>query len=176
MLAAEGCTVLLVSLRAHGDSSGEYNDIGYGARHDVIAAVDFLERRRPGKPIVIHGTSMGAAAAVFASGELARRVHGYVLECPYRDLKTAVWNRVEDALPPVLDRVAYQGPARRRPLVFPDLGKISPVAAVGGIPADVPVLILAGGQDRRARPEEARAIHDRVRSTRGSRSSRTPTT
>ena len=33
---------------------------------------------------------MGAAAAVFASGELARRVHGYVLECPYQDLKTAV--------------------------------------------------------------------------------------
>ena len=28
----------------------------------------------------------------------------------------------------------------------------------------VPVLILAGGRDRRARPDEARAIHDRVRS------------
>ena len=156
--------MLLVSLRAHGDSTGEFNDIGYSARHDIVAAVDFLERRRPGKPVIIHGTSMGAAAAVFASGELGRRVHGYLLECPYRDLKTAVWNRVEDALPPLVDRVAYQGLLLASPLVLPELGRISPLAAVGGIPPDVPVLIMAGGQDRRARPDEARAIHDRVRS------------
>ena len=31
VLAGEGCTVLLVSLRAHGDSTGEFNDIGYSA-------------------------------------------------------------------------------------------------------------------------------------------------
>lgn len=163
-LAAEGCTVLLVSLRAHGDSTGDYNDIGFGARHDVVAAVGFLERLRPGKPILIHGTSLGAAAATFASGELARRVHGYILESPYRDLKTAVWNRVEDALPPVLDRVAYGGLLVVAPLVFADLGKIAPVEAVAGIPDGVPVLILAGGRDRKARPEEARALFERMKS------------
>lgn len=32
------------------------------------------------------------------------------------------------------------------------------------MPHDIPVLILAGGRDRRARPEEARAIFDVVRS------------
>ena len=164
VLAGEGCTVLLVSLRAHGDSTGEFNDIGYSARHDIVAAVDFLERRRPGKPVIIHGTSMGSAAAVFASGELGRRVRGYLLECPYRDLKTAVWNRVENALPPLIDRVAYHGLVLASPLVLPDLGRISPLAAVEGIPTDVPVLIMAGGRDRRARPDEAGAIHDRVRS------------
>ncbi len=163
-LAAAGCTVLLVSLRAHGDSSGEFNDIGFGARHDVIAAVDFLERQRPGAPILIHGTSLGAAAAVFASGELARRVHGYILESPYRDLKTAVWNRAENALPPVLNRVAYRGLLTVAPLVFAELEKIAPVDAVAGVPGDVPILILAGGRDRKARPEEARAIYDRVKS------------
>jgi alpha-beta hydrolase superfamily lysophospholipase len=82
MLAAEGCTLLLVSLRAHGDSTGEFNDIGYGARHDVVAAVDFLERERPGIPIVIHGASLGAAAALFASAALGHRVSGYLLESP----------------------------------------------------------------------------------------------
>ena len=150
MLASEGCTTLLVSLRAHGDSTGEFNDIGYGARNDVIAAIDFLERQCPGKPIIVHGTSMGAAAAVFASGELARRVQGYVLECPYDDLKTAVWNRIENALPPILDWVAYQGLVLVSPLVIPELGRISPIAAIESMPADLPVLILAGGRDRRA--------------------------
>jgi alpha-beta hydrolase superfamily lysophospholipase len=163
-LAPQGCTVLLISLRAHGDSSGEFNDIGYSARLDVIAAVEFLERHRSGKPIVVHGTSLGAAAAAFAAGELGGRAHGYVLECPYQDLKTAVRNRTENELPPILDWVAYQGLLSVDPLVLPDLEKISALSAVAGVPEDIPVLILAGGRDRRARLEEARAIHNRIRS------------
>jgi dipeptidyl aminopeptidase/acylaminoacyl peptidase len=43
--AGQGCSVLLVSLRAHGDSTGEINDFGYSARHDVVATVEFLEKK-----------------------------------------------------------------------------------------------------------------------------------
>lgn len=161
--AAEGCTVLLITVRAHGDSTGELNDLGYGARHDVVAAVEFLERLRPGRPVLIHGTSLGAGAAAFASGELARRARGYVLECPYRDLKTALWNRTESYLPPVLDRLAYGGLVAVAPLVLPHVEAIAPVEAVAGIPEGVPVLILAGGRDVLARPEEARAIRERLK-------------
>jgi alpha-beta hydrolase superfamily lysophospholipase len=162
LLAEEGYAVLLISLRAHGDSTGNLNDIGYGARHDVVAAVEFLERKRPGKPVIIQGVSMGAAAAVFASRELARRVSGYILESPYQDLRVAVWNRVEHNLPPVLDRIAYEGLALVTPIVLPDVDKISPLTAIGGIPDDVPVLIFAGGGDPLARPAEARALYRRV--------------
>lgn len=163
MLTSAGYPVLMISLRAHGDSAGDYNDIGYGARHDVVAAVAYLERRRPGKPIVILGTSMGGAAAVFAAGELGHRVRGYILESPYRDLRTAVWNRLDDTLPPVLDRVAYAGLLAVSPLVIPHIDRISPWTAIGGVPGDTPVLILAGENDRRARPEEATALYERVR-------------
>jgi alpha-beta hydrolase superfamily lysophospholipase len=164
MFADQGWSVLIISLRAHGDSTGEFNDMGYSARHDVVAAVEFLERRRPGNLIVVHGLSMGAGAAVFASGELAHRIKGYILESPYQDLKAAVRNRISNALPPILDRIAYLGLLVASPLVLPDLDKISPVEAIKGIPADVPVLILAGGEDSVARPDEAQAILDRVRS------------
>lgn len=164
ILAGGGASVLLISLRAHGDSTGDFNDIGYSARHDVVAAVEYLERRRPGRPIVLHGVSLGSAAAVFASGELGRRVSGYVLESPYRDLRTAVRNRTENALPPVLDWLAYQGLSLVAPLVLPDIDAIAPVEAIGGVPEDVPVLIVAGGADVSARPFEAQALYDRVRS------------
>jgi alpha-beta hydrolase superfamily lysophospholipase len=164
ILTAKSCSVLMITLRAHGDSTGDSNDMGYSARHDIVAAVEFLERRRPGNPIIIHGLSMGGAAAVFASGELGERVRGYILESPYRDLKTAVRNRTENALPPILDRIAYLGLLLVSPLVLPDLAKTSPVEAAGGIPPGVPVLILAGGEDPVARPYEARAILDRVSS------------
>src|SRR5262249_51910158 len=109
ILVRAGCSVLMISLRAHGDSTGERNDIGYSARHDVLAAVEFLERQQPGTPILVHGMSLGAAAALFAARELGGRTSGYILESPYQDLKTAVRNRTENTLPPALDWIAYQG-------------------------------------------------------------------
>jgi uncharacterized protein len=101
---------------------------------------------------------------VFASGEFAHRIKGYVLESPYRDLKVAVRNRTANALPPLFDRIAYLGLLAVSPLVFPDAERISPVEAISGIPPDVPVLIMAGAEDPVARPDEAQAILDRVRS------------
>jgi pimeloyl-ACP methyl ester carboxylesterase len=164
ILAAHGYAVLMITLRAHGDSTGEYDDIGYGARHDVVAAVEFLEARRPGRPVIVDGNSMGAAAAVFAASALGRRVRGYILESPYQDLEVAVWNRVEQALPPGLCHVAYAGLRLVASVFLPHFAEISPFQAITGIPEDVPVLILAGAADRLARPEEARALHGRVAS------------
>jgi alpha-beta hydrolase superfamily lysophospholipase len=164
LLSSQGCSVLLISHRAHGDSTGEFDDAGYSARRDVYAAVEFLERRRPGRPVIVDGNSLGSAAAIFAAGELGHRVAAYILESPYQDLKFAVWNRVDNALPRGLSHIAYGGLRLVSPLFLPHLDAISPVKAVGAIPADVPVLILAGAADRLARPEEAQALYDRVAS------------
>jgi pimeloyl-ACP methyl ester carboxylesterase len=114
--------------------------------------------------VIIDGTSMGAAAAIFAAAELGRRGRGYILESPYQDLEIAVWNRVELALPPLLRHVAYAGLKAVAPFFLPHLAEISPLKAIAGIPEDVPVLIMAGAADRLARPEEARALHGRVAS------------
>jgi pimeloyl-ACP methyl ester carboxylesterase len=158
----QGCAVLLVSLRSHGDSTGEINDFGYSAEQDVVAAVAFLEKHRPGRPIIVNGTSMGSAAAIFASAELGERVAGYILESPYRDLHHAVRNRTALYLPPVLDHVAYLGVALVGPLVLPDAERIAPIDHVTGIPPTVPAVFLCGTEDRRATPAEAQALCDRI--------------
>jgi alpha-beta hydrolase superfamily lysophospholipase len=162
IFASQHYGVLMISLRAHGDSSGEFHDVGFSARYDVVAAVAFLEARRPGRPVIVMGTSMGAAAAVFAAGELGRRVQGYILESPYQDLKTAVWNRIDTYVPPVLSHAAYLGLRAVGPVFLPNMDEISPLKAIGGIPNDVPVLILAGAADRLARPFEAQALFIQV--------------
>jgi alpha-beta hydrolase superfamily lysophospholipase len=162
--AQEGCSVLLISLRAHGDSDGDFNDLGYSARHDVVAAVAYLEGRRPKRPILVQGTSLGAGAAVFAAPELGKRVSGYLLEGLYRDLHTSVRNRTKVFLPPLLDGMAYSGLVLVGPLVLPDADRIAPVEFIGQIPETVPVLLLAGSADDRARPDEARALHECVAS------------
>jgi pimeloyl-ACP methyl ester carboxylesterase len=160
--ARQGCAVLLVSLRAHGDSTGEVNDIGYSARHDVVAAVEFLLRERPDRPVIVDGTSMGAAAAIFAAAELGERVAGYVLESPYRDLHQALRNRTVLYLPPILDHIAYTGVSLVGPLVLPEVNRIAPIDHVTDIPPSVPVLFLSGTKDDRALPSEARELCDRI--------------
>lgn len=112
---------------------------------------------------MVLGTSMGAAAATFAARELKHRVQGYILESPYRDLKTAAWNRTDLYFPPLFSHVAYLGLRLVGPLFLPNLDEISPVKAIQGIPKDVPVLILAGASDRLARPEEAKDLYHEVR-------------
>jgi alpha-beta hydrolase superfamily lysophospholipase len=160
----QGCAVLMLTLRAHGDSDGDTNDIGFSARHDVVAAVDFLEKRRPGHPIIVDGGSLGAAAAVFAAKELGPRVRAYVLESAYRDLRTATRNRARSMLPPVVDEIFYLGLLVVSPLFLDNLDAISPLAAIDTIPSTTPILMLAGSKDDRARPDETRELFARVSS------------
>lgn len=162
LVAEAGCSVLMLSMRAHGDSTGETNDFGLSARQDVCDAVRWLEEHYSDRAIVIWGRSLGAAAALFASKELGERVSGYILECPYRDLRTAVRNRTRRSLPFPLDSIAYAGLSLVSPLVLSDIDRISPLEASGDIPKSVPVLILAGGKDDRARADEASEIRERI--------------
>jgi hypothetical protein len=55
LAASWGCSVMMISLRAHGDSTGDFDDIGYSARHDVVSAVDWIEKRHSDRPVVIWG-------------------------------------------------------------------------------------------------------------------------
>jgi pimeloyl-ACP methyl ester carboxylesterase len=154
-----GFPTAAISFRAHGDSTGDYNDIGYGGRLDVIAAVAEIARRRPGKPIVVQGSSLGAAAAIYAAGDLGPRVCGYILECPFRDITTAVENRLRLSLPWGARQVVSEGLRLLAPVMIPTLKQMSPINAIGAIPADVPVLMIAGGRDPLATPAEARELH-----------------
>ncbi|AKF07347.1 hypothetical protein DB32_004496 [Sandaracinus amylolyticus] len=157
-LASRGHDVLAISVRAHGDSEGDVNDVGWSARRDVIAAVQHLEREEPSRPVVLLGASLGAAASVFAAAELGARVDGLVLVAPYADLRDAVARRTERYLPPLLDGLAYGALLLGARVVMPELDRIRPEASARAIDRDVPVLVFAGGADRRAPIDDARRI------------------
>jgi alpha-beta hydrolase superfamily lysophospholipase len=159
LLVAEELTVMAISLRAHGDSTGEINDFGFSARHDVTAAVRFLEAEFPGRPVYVVGRSLGAAVALFAAEELSDRVAGYLLEQPYTDLTSATWNRLQNHLPPVLDWVAYGGMHCCAAAMFPtDVAEVVPAERITTIPKSVPITIVTGSADRHAHLSEVREI------------------
>lgn len=164
LLHRRGYPVLLITCRAHGDSTGSLNDFGYGARHDVVATVRWLQKREARRPIVIWGASLGSAAAVFSMAELGSDISGLILECPYRNLDTALWNRMQIFLPPVFDAIGYHGIRLAAGVILPHFSQISPLNAVTTIPERVPVLILAGAADRRACAYEAQQLHEQIAS------------
>ncbi|WP_459555705.1 alpha/beta hydrolase [Lacunimicrobium album] len=162
-LLKAGYSVMIPSLRAHGDSQGDRNDFGYSAQRDVLACHDWLQVNHPDQSLVVWGQSLGSAAAVFAANELGQRARAYILECPYQDLQTAVWNRCQNMLPDYIDAFAYRSLRLAALTVLPQFDNISPLKSISGMPADVPVLILAGDQDVHARPSEAQALHEVVK-------------
>jgi pimeloyl-ACP methyl ester carboxylesterase len=160
-LARDGHGVMALSLRSHGDSTGGPHDAGYSARHDVIAAVDFLERDHPDGRIVLCGSSFGAAAAAYASDELGPRVHGYVFDSLYPDLPSTLWNRLDHYLPPGLDYVTYGALRFWAPVFLPTrLDLLRPADHVARIREEIPVVFAIGSDDFRATPAESRRMYE----------------
>lgn len=152
-----GWASIAVTLRGHGEAEGARNDAGWSARLDVVAAVEWAAARRPG-PVVVHGVSLGAAAACLAASahapEARARILGHVLEAPYVDLDSAVRARTRRELPWPLGAVAAAGLRVTAPLFIGDVARIAPLRHAPDLAGRV--LLLAGLQDSRAPAADTR--------------------
>lgn len=159
-----GYNSVAVTLRSHGDAEGGRLDFGRTARLDASCAVDWV-RETHGGPIVVHGVSLGSAAALFAAAELHGKVAGYVFEAPYTNVVDATYNRTSIYLPPVLDRLAGWSLLTVAPWFVPGVNDISPLSAAEGLDPEAPVLILIGERDQYSTPAQM----DRYRDALGGR-------
>ena len=82
----QGFEVLLLDLRAHGQSEGKYVGFGILDRYDTLAWVNY-GRERFGKDIriVLYGVSMGGATVLMALGlpEIQESVSAVIADCAY---------------------------------------------------------------------------------------------
>ena len=84
-----GYNLLIVDMRAHGESEGRYTGFGVLDSLDCVSWCEYIECRF-GKEhkVVLHGTSMGAAAVMMACGRnLPDIVKAVIEDCGFTDIE-----------------------------------------------------------------------------------------
>lgn len=85
----KGYNVLIVDLRGHGKSEGDYIGMGWHDRLDIIDWTKYLINKNPNSKIILHGVSMGAATVMMATGEnLPNNIKVAIEDCGY----SSIWD------------------------------------------------------------------------------------
>lgn len=88
-----GWDALVVDFYGCGGSEGSESTIGFKEALDVKTSYDYIKSKST-KPVVLFGSSMGAAAIMKAVSENTVAPEKIILECPFGNMRSAVEARV----------------------------------------------------------------------------------
>ncbi len=145
---AKGLDVIAYDSRAHGESEGTACTYGYFEKLDLSRVLDTIEPQ----PIVLLGTSLGAAVAIQAAA-IDPRISAVVAAEIFSDLRTIAGERAPWMLPERLIARAFhvaEGTARF------DVDAVSPLRAAAKI--RIPTLLIHGSADRDTTPAHSERV------------------
>jgi alpha-beta hydrolase superfamily lysophospholipase len=154
-----GYDALLVDFRGSGGSSGSDTTLGVREAEDVATSVAYARQAWPGKPIVLYGVSMGAAAVLRAVAKDGVQPDALILESPFDRLLTTVGNRFHSmGLPafPSAELLIFWGSVQHGFDGF----QHNPVEYARSVKC--PTLFMYGDQDPRVTPEQSVAIYEQL--------------
>lgn len=143
-----GWDVAAYDSRRHGASGGEVCTYGFHEKDDLRRIIDSL----PQGPVVLFGTSLGAAIALQAAADEPRIALVIAAEV-FSDLETVARERAPLVLPSWAIRRAFEIAQRRGSF---KIDEVSPVTAAGRITA--PVLLIHGADDRETPPAHSERV------------------
>lgn len=150
-----GYGILLFDMRNHGESGNAYTTLGVHESRDVCAAQKFVKETAGARPQVLWGVSLGASTALLG----AKKCGGFsavIAESSFLSLRETVAHhfRLVFGLPsfPIANLITFITSVRMG--FDADEGDVE--AAVREI--GLPILFIAGGQDRRMPPELAQRL------------------
>lgn len=141
----EGYNVLLIDMRSHGESEGEFASYGYNESSDIGCWVRWI-KKRVGKDayIGLHGQSMGAASVMIYGGTHSNEVKFIIEDCGFTTARDAIKSQFASAkIPfwPLYNLIRIKAKMAYR---F-DLDSISPKEAI--INSNIPILFIHGKED-----------------------------
>lgn len=158
--------ILLPDLHYHGQSKGDYIQMGWRDRLDVMQWCEFADKLfdcdGKGTKQVLHGVSMGAATIMSVSGEtLPRYIRCFVEDCGY----TSVWDEFSNELDsqfslppfPLLYTTSWLNKLQNG-WSFSEASPINQVAK-----CQRPMLFIHGGDDSYVKTEMVYRLYDAKR-------------
>lgn len=147
-----GWNLLVIDLRAHGESDGKHATAGVFERQDVSQVIDQLRAELPGETarLALFGASLGAMTALGVA-EMRGDLAGVILDSPFADLQHACSAHAGMLGLPGgwLQKLAMRV-ARR--MTGADFAAIRPVEMIGR--AKCKVMVIHGGRDGYVREED----------------------
>jgi pimeloyl-ACP methyl ester carboxylesterase len=175
-LVHAGYNALLVDLRDHGQSGGDYASPGYMEALDVLGALDYLERNGRQPPFIAMGHSYGAVAVLWA-GAQSPQIDAVIADSPYisfedmvahatillsEDPSRSFWERfglrlagfsvVEEAVVPIY---------YLRTGVWMSSHKANSLVAISRI-GQRPILFIAGAKDKICPPADTEKMYQKA--------------
>lgn len=146
-LRENGCSLLFVDLRSHGESGGDLISFGINERYDILLWLKWLKTRHPDLPVYLWGFSMGASTVLMtASMPISKQICGIIADSgystPYEMVKLGMKKNVGKLTAPTLAAVNLNCKLRGG-FTFKDY---SPVQAMV-LNKDIPCLFIHGDAD-----------------------------
>ncbi len=143
-----GLDVIAYDSRAHGESDGDVCTYGYFEKEDLRRVIDSA----PEGPVVVLGTSLGAAVALQASADDVR-ISAVIAAEVFSDLRTIALERAPAFLTDGVIKRALELAEQRGNF---KVDEVSPVAAAARIA--IPALLIHGAGDDDTRPAHAQRV------------------
>jgi fermentation-respiration switch protein FrsA (DUF1100 family) len=141
-----GCNVVLVDLRAHGKSGGQYCTFGYYEKYDIQKIIDFALSKSSVTNIGIHGHSLGGAVAI-QTLELDNRLKFGIIESTYTTYEKVMSAYSKNYIGFQNDALTHRIALKSSKIAHFDIEKLKSVESCKNI--HVPILMEHGTADER---------------------------
>ena len=169
----KGYNVLIPSMRATEESEGKYIGMGWLDKDDIIGWINKIIEKDKNAKIILHGSSMGAATVLMASGEhLPSNVKAIIADSSYTsawdifksELKAIIQAKYDIKEASVIDQVKKSNTPTL--LIHGDADDFVPVTMepeiYNAIPGEKDQLIIKGAGHTKSRYREPETYYKKV--------------
>ena len=151
-----GIRVLLMDMRAHGNSGGEKFYLGVQSPYDVLNVLDTLYKLEETDKVAVLGKGIGAGIALEAVA-LDPRPQTLILQSPYDNMEKYIGSYTREKwgmLSYILNPISTRNLQRHIGIKPADIKLTDRIASVKN-----PVMVIFGTDDKLVKPEESKKVY-----------------